>query len=50
MMFLRMGMSNSPASVEIQKSREGLKSVIIRSRGGRTDVCIPPHHIILLPL
>jgi len=32
-----MGMSTSPASVDIQRSREPLKSVIARSRGGRTD-------------
>jgi len=31
-------MSTSPASVDIQKSREALKSVISRSRGGRADV------------
>jgi len=32
-----MGMSTSPASVEIQRSREALKSVITRARGGRSD-------------
>jgi hypothetical protein len=37
---VRMGISTSPASVEIQRSREALKSVITRSRGGRADVRI----------
>ena len=35
---IRMGLSTSPPTVEIQRSREALKSIITRSRGGRSDV------------
>jgi len=46
----RMGMSTTPASVDIQMSREALKSVISRSRGGRADVRLSANIFFLATL